>query len=161
MMGYNESRWLRWVFCLGDRWADCLEWRWEEYERGDKTAAKLIYLTLNAASTEWRRSVHEWHAVRSSCSKIASQGPNKTRQSAKFQTVSGMRLWTTAIVWTEMELRRSIKGLSSAWEEVPVFISAEPPSAPVRLVAQPYARRHGISLAYWSKWRSAIRHLII
>ena len=31
----------------------------------DEAAAKLIYLTLNATSTEWKRSVREWHEVRS------------------------------------------------------------------------------------------------
>ena len=31
----------------------------------DEAAAKLIYLALNATSTEWKRSVREWHAVRS------------------------------------------------------------------------------------------------
>ena len=31
----------------------------------DDAAAKLIYLALNATSTEWKRSVREWHAVRS------------------------------------------------------------------------------------------------
>ncbi len=30
----------------------------------DDAAAKLIYLALNATSTEWKRSVREWHAVR-------------------------------------------------------------------------------------------------
>ena len=29
----------------------------------DDAAAKLIYLALNATSTEWKRSVREWHAV--------------------------------------------------------------------------------------------------
>ena len=28
-------------------------------------AAKLIYLALNATATEWKRSIREWHAVRS------------------------------------------------------------------------------------------------
>lgn len=32
---------------------------------GDEVAAKLIYLALSATSTEWKRSVREWHAVRS------------------------------------------------------------------------------------------------
>lgn len=31
----------------------------------DEAAAKLIYLALNATSVEWRRSVREWHAVKS------------------------------------------------------------------------------------------------
>jgi putative transposase len=31
----------------------------------DDAAAKLIYLALNATSNEWKRSVREWHAVRS------------------------------------------------------------------------------------------------
>jgi len=31
----------------------------------DEAAAKLIYLALNAISTEWTRSVREWHAVKS------------------------------------------------------------------------------------------------
>jgi putative transposase len=31
----------------------------------DKAAAKLIYLALNATSQEWKRSVREWHAVKS------------------------------------------------------------------------------------------------
>ena len=31
----------------------------------DEAAAKLIYLTLNGTSQEWKRSVREWHAVRS------------------------------------------------------------------------------------------------
>lgn len=31
----------------------------------DEAAAKLIYLALNATSSEWKRSVREWHAVRS------------------------------------------------------------------------------------------------
>lgn len=31
----------------------------------DDAAAKLIYLALNATSAEWKRSVREWHAVRS------------------------------------------------------------------------------------------------
>jgi len=31
----------------------------------DEAAAKLIYLALNATSTEWKRSVREWHAVKS------------------------------------------------------------------------------------------------
>jgi putative transposase len=31
----------------------------------DDAAAKLIYLALNATSTEWKRSVREWHSVRS------------------------------------------------------------------------------------------------
>ena len=31
----------------------------------DDAAAKLIYLALNATSTEWKRSVREWHAVKS------------------------------------------------------------------------------------------------
>ena len=31
----------------------------------DEAAAKLIYLALNATSPEWKRSVREWHAVRS------------------------------------------------------------------------------------------------
>ena len=31
----------------------------------DDAAAKLIYLTLNATSQEWKRSVREWHAVKS------------------------------------------------------------------------------------------------
>ncbi len=31
----------------------------------DDAAAKLIYLALNATSSEWKRSVREWHAVRS------------------------------------------------------------------------------------------------
>lgn len=31
----------------------------------EDAAAKLIYLALNATSTEWKRSVREWHAVRS------------------------------------------------------------------------------------------------
>ena len=31
----------------------------------DEAAAKLIYLALNAASQEWKRSVREWHAVKS------------------------------------------------------------------------------------------------
>ena len=31
----------------------------------DDAAAKLIYLTLNATSTEWKRSVRNWHAVKS------------------------------------------------------------------------------------------------
>ncbi|MGR3650875.1 MAG: IS256 family transposase, partial [Roseovarius sp.] len=30
-----------------------------------EAAAKLIYLALNATSAEWKRSVREWHAVRS------------------------------------------------------------------------------------------------
>lgn len=29
----------------------------------NEAAAKLIYLALNATSTEWKRSVREWHAV--------------------------------------------------------------------------------------------------
>ena len=32
---------------------------------GDEAAAKLIYPALNATSTEWKRSVREWHALRS------------------------------------------------------------------------------------------------
>jgi len=31
----------------------------------DEAAAKLIYLALNASSQEWKRSVREWHAVKS------------------------------------------------------------------------------------------------
>ncbi|GBQ40359.1 transposase [Acidocella aminolytica 101 = DSM 11237] len=31
----------------------------------DEAAAKLIYLALNVASTEWKHSVREWHAIRS------------------------------------------------------------------------------------------------
>jgi putative transposase len=31
----------------------------------DEAAAKLIYLALNATSTEWKRSVREWHLVKS------------------------------------------------------------------------------------------------
>jgi hypothetical protein len=31
----------------------------------DEAAAKLIYLALDATSTQWKRSVREWHAVRS------------------------------------------------------------------------------------------------
>ena len=31
----------------------------------DEAAAKLIYLALNATSTEWKRSVRNWHAVKS------------------------------------------------------------------------------------------------
>ena len=31
----------------------------------DEAAAKLIYLALNATSVEWKRSVREWHAVKS------------------------------------------------------------------------------------------------
>ena len=31
----------------------------------DEAAAKLIYLALNATSLEWKRSVREWHAVKS------------------------------------------------------------------------------------------------
>ena len=31
----------------------------------DEAAAKLIYLALNPTSTEWKRSVREWHAVKS------------------------------------------------------------------------------------------------
>jgi len=31
----------------------------------EEAAAKLIYLALNATSTEWKRSVREWHAVKS------------------------------------------------------------------------------------------------
>jgi len=31
----------------------------------DDAAAKLIYLALNATSQEWKRSVREWHAVKS------------------------------------------------------------------------------------------------
>lgn len=31
----------------------------------DEAAAKLIYLTLNATSTEWKRAVREWHMVKS------------------------------------------------------------------------------------------------
>ena len=31
----------------------------------DDAAAKLIYLALNATSNEWKRSVRDWHAVRS------------------------------------------------------------------------------------------------
>jgi len=31
----------------------------------DEAAAKLIYLALNATSTDWKRSVREWHAVKS------------------------------------------------------------------------------------------------
>ena len=31
----------------------------------DEAAAKLIYLALNVTSTEWKRSVREWHAVKS------------------------------------------------------------------------------------------------
>ena len=31
----------------------------------DEAAAKLIYLALNATSAEWKRSVREWHAVKS------------------------------------------------------------------------------------------------
>ncbi len=31
----------------------------------DAAAAKLIYLALNATSTEWKRPVREWHAIRS------------------------------------------------------------------------------------------------
>lgn len=31
----------------------------------DEAAAKLIYLALNATSIEWKRSVREWHAVKS------------------------------------------------------------------------------------------------
>ncbi|WP_413208520.1 IS256 family transposase [Rhodospirillum sp. A1_3_36] len=31
----------------------------------DDAAAKLIYLALNATSTEWKRGVREWHAVKS------------------------------------------------------------------------------------------------
>ncbi len=31
----------------------------------DEAAAKLIYLALNATSQEWKRSVREWHAVKS------------------------------------------------------------------------------------------------
>ena len=31
----------------------------------DDAAAKLIYLALNATSTEWKRSVRDWHAVKS------------------------------------------------------------------------------------------------
>ena len=31
----------------------------------DEAAAKLIYLALNATSKEWKRSVREWHAVKS------------------------------------------------------------------------------------------------
>ena len=33
----------------------------------DEAAAKLIYLALNATSQEWKRSVREWHAVKSQC----------------------------------------------------------------------------------------------
>ena len=32
---------------------------------GDEAAAKLIDLALNATSAEWKRSVREWHAVKS------------------------------------------------------------------------------------------------
>lgn len=31
----------------------------------DDAAAKLIYLALNATSTDWKRSVREWHTVKS------------------------------------------------------------------------------------------------
>ena len=31
----------------------------------DEAAAKLIYLALNATSQEWKRSVREWHIVKS------------------------------------------------------------------------------------------------
>ncbi|SDP68858.1 Transposase, Mutator family, partial [Sulfitobacter litoralis] len=31
----------------------------------DEAAAKLIYLALNATSVEWKRSVREWHRVKS------------------------------------------------------------------------------------------------
>jgi putative transposase len=31
----------------------------------NEAAAKLIYLALNATSVEWKRSVREWHAVKS------------------------------------------------------------------------------------------------
>ena len=31
----------------------------------DEAASKLIYLTLNATSTEWKRTIREWHKVRS------------------------------------------------------------------------------------------------
>ena len=31
----------------------------------DEAAAKLIYLDLNATSQEWKRSVREWHVVKS------------------------------------------------------------------------------------------------
>ena len=31
----------------------------------DEAAAKLIYLALNATSAEWKRSVREWHRVKS------------------------------------------------------------------------------------------------
>ena len=31
----------------------------------DEAAAKLIYLALNATSQEWKRSVREWHAIKS------------------------------------------------------------------------------------------------
>jgi putative transposase len=31
----------------------------------DDAAAELIYLALNVTSSEWKRSVREWHAVKS------------------------------------------------------------------------------------------------
>lgn len=31
----------------------------------DEAAARLIYLALDATSTQWKRSVREWHAVKS------------------------------------------------------------------------------------------------
>jgi putative transposase len=31
----------------------------------DEAASKLIYLTINATSTEWKRTIREWHKVRS------------------------------------------------------------------------------------------------
>ena len=34
-------------------------------DRKAVAAAKLIYLALNATSVEWKRSVREWHAVKS------------------------------------------------------------------------------------------------
>ncbi len=36
-----------------------------EHFPSDDAAAKLIYLALNATSTEWKRAVLEWHAVKS------------------------------------------------------------------------------------------------
>jgi len=41
----------------------------------DDAAAKLIYLALNARSTEWKRSVRECHAVRSQLA-IISEHPS-------------------------------------------------------------------------------------
>jgi putative transposase len=31
----------------------------------DEATSKLVYLTLNATSTEWTRTIREWHKVRS------------------------------------------------------------------------------------------------